>query len=64
VIEATVHGLRLTVTTTNSDATARELLLELDATNIEITSGSLESAFLTITGPSDRGASNKVEATR
>jgi ABC-2 type transport system ATP-binding protein len=56
VKEATTQGHRVTVTSGDSDAVARALLGELGATNLEIASGSLESAFLTITAAPDRDA--------
>ena len=37
---------------TDRDAVARALLTQLDATALEVTSGSLEAAFLAITGDS------------
>lgn len=64
VIEATAQGHRVTVTSTDSDAVARELLGELRASNLEITSGSLESAFMTITTAPDRGARTEKEVAR
>lgn len=64
VVEATAQGLRVTVTSTDSDAVARELLGELDASNLEITSGSLESAFMTITTAPGRGARTEQEVAR
>jgi len=56
VIEATTQGDRVTVTSGDSDAVARALLGELGASNLEIASGSLESAFLTITAAPGRDA--------
>ncbi len=56
VISATTQGHRVTVTSGDSDAVARALLGELGASNLEIASGSLESAFMTITATPDRGA--------
>ncbi|MDT0215437.1 ABC transporter ATP-binding protein [Rothia sp. ARF10] len=50
VHDVRVDGDRLTVTTSDSDAVARTLLTTLDARDVEITTGSLESAFLTLTG--------------
>lgn len=55
VIAATTQGHRVSVTSGNSDSVARALLGELGASNLEIASGSLETAFMTITG-SDREA--------
>ena len=52
VHDVRVDGDRLTVTTSDSDAVARTLLTTLDARDVEITTGSLESAFLTLTGSS------------
>jgi len=64
VLEATTQGHRVTVTSTDSDATARELLGELGASNLEIASGSLESAFTTITAAPDRGGRTEQEGAR
>lgn len=55
-----VRGDRLTVTGSDADAIALFLLQDLGARNLEIVSGSLESAFLTITRPdasAEQGAS-------
>ena len=54
VVEATTDGHRVTVTSSESDAVARTLLSKLGGRNLEIISGSLESAFLTITEAPDR----------
>ena len=56
VLEATTQGHRVTVTSGDSDAVARALLGELGASNLEIASGSLVSAFMTITAATDRDA--------
>lgn len=64
VIEATTRGQRVTVTTRDSDAAARELLGELGGSNLEIASGSLESAFMTITAAPNRGARTEPEVAR
>ena len=40
----------MTVHAADSDAVARLLLNELGASNLEITTGSLESAFVALTG--------------
>ncbi len=50
VHDVSVERDRLTVTTSDSDAVARTLLTSLGARDLEVTSGSLESAFLTLTG--------------
>jgi len=50
VRSAEVEGHRVTVTSQNSDAIALLLLSECGARNVEITTGSLESAFVAITG--------------
>jgi ABC-2 type transport system ATP-binding protein len=50
VHEVTTTGRRVHVRAGDSDSVARLLLTELGATALEITSGSLESAFLSITG--------------
>ena len=54
VIDAEVNRGRLTVQSNDSDAVARVLLTELDGHDLEISSGSLEAAFLQITGENDR----------
>ncbi len=54
VLDAEVSRGRLTVHSTDSDAVARVLLTELDGHDLEISSGSLEAAFLQITGEIDR----------
>ncbi len=64
VIEATTQGHRVTVTSADSDAVARALLGELCASNLEIASGSLESAFMTITAVPDRGDRTEQEVAR
>lgn len=64
VVEATTQGHRVTVTSGDSDAVARALLGELGASDLEIASGSLESAFMTITAVPDRGDSLKQEEAR
>jgi len=64
VIEVATQGHRVTITATDSDAVARELLGELGASNLEIASGSLESAFMTITATPDRGARTEQEVAR
>lgn len=51
VIDAELHGTRVTVHSTDSDAVAGALLSDLGGYDLEISSGSLESAFLQITGP-------------
>ncbi|EFQ84506.1 ABC transporter, ATP-binding protein [Aeromicrobium marinum DSM 15272] len=51
VIDAEADGTRVTVHAGDSDAVARALLTELGGRNLEISSGSLESAFLQITAP-------------
>ena len=64
VIQANAHGPRVTVTSTDSDAVARRLLDELGASNLEIASGSLETAFMTITAAPEAGARTKEEVAR
>ena len=44
-----VMGNRIEIRATDSDGVARTLLVDLGATNLEITGGSLETAFLTLT---------------
>jgi len=63
VVEATTQGHRVTVITSDSDAVARTLLYQLGGSNLEIISGSLESAFMTITAPA-RGAGTEQEGSR
>ena len=46
-----ITGDRITVRTADSDAVARLLLAELGGHDLEITTGSLEDAFVRITGP-------------
>ncbi|KGN42474.1 ABC transporter ATP-binding protein [Knoellia aerolata] len=53
VHEVRVDRDRLTVTTSDSDAVARALLNGLAARDLEVTTGSLESAFLALTGTTD-----------
>ena len=43
-------GQRVLVTGPNSDATARMLLNDLAATDLEITTPTLEAAFMALTG--------------
>ncbi len=50
VTDVTRHGGRVVVTSSDSDAVARALLVDLDATHLEIATDSLETAFLAITG--------------
>ena len=50
VADVQVQGDRVTVAAGDSDAIAWLLLSDLGARNLEISSGSLEAAFLTITG--------------
>ncbi len=50
VHDVSVERDRLTVTTSDSDAVARTLLTSLGARDLVVTSGSLESAFLPLTG--------------
>ncbi len=45
-----IEGHRLTVRSGDSDAVARLLLTEFGAHNLEIATGSLETAFMAITG--------------
>lgn len=50
VHEVTTQRGRVTVRSADSDGVARLLLTELGGSNVEISSGSLETAFLAITG--------------
>jgi ABC-2 type transport system ATP-binding protein len=52
VLDVSVLGRRILVRSADSDAVARSLLVELGGRNVEIVSGSLEQAFLEITGGS------------
>nr|MBA2696134.1 ABC transporter ATP-binding protein [Actinomycetota bacterium] len=47
------QGARLTVTSADSDAVARALLVDLGGRNLEIASGSLETAFIALTGDAE-----------
>lgn len=49
VADITLTGNRIEVRATDSDAVARTLLIGLDAHNLEIVGGSLETAFLALT---------------
>ena len=49
----TVTGDRVTATGEDSDALARTLLVELDASNLEVTTASLDAAFMAITGETE-----------
>ena len=49
-LDVSMHGSRVTVTTSDSDELARALLVDLGARNVEIVTASLEEAFLAITG--------------
>jgi ABC-2 type transport system ATP-binding protein len=53
VAEVEVHSGRVRVRSTDSDAVAAALLTELGGSELEITTGSLENAFLAITGDAD-----------
>lgn len=48
--DVTVQGDRVRVVATDSDAVARTLLVELDAHDLEILTGSLDEAFVALTG--------------
>lgn len=52
-LRAELNGSRLTVTTKESDLLARLLLTRHNATDLEISSPSLESAFVNLTGKGD-----------
>ncbi|MGH3457994.1 ABC transporter ATP-binding protein [Aeromicrobium sp.] len=53
VTEVSMRGNRVVVASTDSDAVARALLVELGGRNVEIVTASLESAFLAITDEHD-----------
>ncbi|WP_376715047.1 hypothetical protein [Janibacter limosus] len=46
----TTNGERVTAIGEDSDAPARMLLVELGGTNLEVTTASLDAAFMAITG--------------
>lgn len=50
VSNVSTEGQRVSVASTDSDAVARRLLTDLGGHDLEITTGSLESAFVSITG--------------
>ncbi|YAL83504.1 ATP-binding cassette domain-containing protein [Dermacoccaceae bacterium W4C1] len=52
VKEVEQSGNRLTITAADSDAVARFVLNELGGTNLEVTTASLDNAFMAITGES------------
>ena len=54
VVAVEVDGDRLLVRSTDSDAVARLLLTELGGRNLEVTSGSLEDAFVHLTHGTSR----------
>ncbi|GAA4124382.1 ABC transporter ATP-binding protein [Knoellia locipacati] len=56
VREVRVDHDRLTVTTSDSDAVARVLLTELGARDLEVTTGSLEAAFVALTSAPEGAA--------
>ncbi|MGC5629728.1 ABC transporter ATP-binding protein [Georgenia sp. Z1344] len=56
----TTSGSRLSVAAADSDAVARLLLTELGGSELEITAGSLESAFVAITGD-DVAAADEID---
>lgn len=53
VIDVGMRGARISVVASDSDALARVLLTELGATDLEITTASLEQAFMALTGEAD-----------
>jgi ABC-2 type transport system ATP-binding protein len=53
VTDVSMRGRRVVVASTDSDAVARTLLVDLGGTNVEIVTASLESAFMAITGEHD-----------
>lgn len=50
------HGQRVIVRAADSDALARHLLTETSATDLEITAGSLDDAFIALTTPDAAGS--------
>ncbi len=64
VVDVTTQGHRVTVTSTDSDAVALTLLRELGGSNLEISSGSLESAFMTITAGTAQSTGTDLEGSR
>ena len=53
VTEVSKRGHRIVVSSSDSDAVARTLLVDLGGRNVEVVTASLESAFLAITGEHD-----------
>lgn len=51
--DITVQGDRVRVVATDSDAVARTLLVELGARDLEVVAGSLDEAFVALTGAAD-----------
>jgi len=51
VTETAEHGRRIVVSSSDSDTVARALIVDLDLRGLEITSPSLESAFVSLTEP-------------
>ncbi len=59
VSDVTLSGARVSVRTPDSDAVALALLTELGGTGLEITSGSLDDAFLALTGDDHNDGSDR-----
>jgi len=62
VRDVSVEGDRITITSTDSDVVARALLTQLDARDLEITTGSLESAFIALTEDPEATHTNDQES--
>jgi ABC-2 type transport system ATP-binding protein len=62
VTDVSVSGSRVVVRAADSDVVARALLTDLGGTNVEIASGSLEHAFVAITGDPSATAADAVPA--
>lgn len=60
----TISGERITAIGEDSDALARVLLTELDGTNLEVTTASLDAAFMAITGEATDDSDETTEETR
>ena len=51
VVDVSMQGERVAVLSTDSDAVARAMLTEIGGTDLEIAAGSLDDAFVALTGP-------------
>lgn len=64
IASVTTNGERVTAIGEDSDALARLLLLELGGTNLEVTTASLDAAFMAITGETIDESTDESEETR